>query len=119
MSAFSCDKLATNSLARETHPVHAVDILIIIAFIVYVVAVGLRTRKVASQNLEEYFLAGRTLKGWQAGVSMAATQFAADTPLLVTGLIALGGIFAVWRLWVFALAFLLLGFVLSASWRRP
>ncbi len=97
---------------------HAVDILIIVAFVVYVVAVGLRSRKVASQNLEEYFLAGRTLKGWQAGVSMAASQFAADTPLLVTGLIALGGIFAVWRLWVFALAFLLLGFVLSASWRR-
>ena len=80
---------------------HAVDILIIVAFIVYAVAAGLRARKVASQNLEEYFLAGRTLKGWQAGVSMAATQFAADTPLLVTGLIALGGIFAVWRLWVF------------------
>ncbi|MFQ5937815.1 MAG: sodium:solute symporter family protein, partial [Acidiferrobacterales bacterium] len=92
--------------------------LIILAFVAYAVAAGLRSRKVASQNLEEYFLAGRTLKGWQAGVSMAATQFAADTPLLVTGLIALGGIFAVWRLWVFALAFLLLGFVLSASWRR-
>jgi Na+/pantothenate symporter len=52
--------------------VHAVDILIIV---VYVVAVGLRARKVASQNLEEYFLAGRTLKGWQAGVSMAAKPF--------------------------------------------
>ncbi len=54
---------------------HAVDILIIVAFVVYVVAVGLRSRKVASQNLEEYFLAGRTLKGWQAGVSMAAKPF--------------------------------------------
>ncbi len=54
---------------------HAVDILIILAFIVYVVAVGLRARKVASQNLEEYFLAGRTLKGWQAGVSMKAKPF--------------------------------------------
>jgi Na+(H+)/acetate symporter ActP len=52
--------------------VHAVDILIIV---VYVVAVGLRSRKVASQSLEEYFLAGRTLKGWQAGVSMAAKPF--------------------------------------------
>ena len=97
---------------------HLIDILIIVAFIAYAVGSGLRARKIASQNLEEYFLAGRTLKGWEAGISMAATQFAADTPLLVTGLIAIGGIFAVWRLWVFALAFLLLGFVLSASWRR-
>ncbi len=49
---------------------------------------------------------------------MAATQFAADTPLLVTGLIATAGIFSLWRLWIYALAFLLLGFVLSAGWRR-
>ena len=72
----------------------------------------------ASQNLEEYFLAGRTLPGWKAGISMAATQFAADTPLLVTGLIATAGIFSLWRLWIYALAFLLMGFVLAASWRR-
>lgn len=49
---------------------------------------------------------------------MAATQFAADTPLLVTGLIAASGVFALWRLWIYALAFLLMGFVLGAAWRR-
>ncbi len=49
---------------------------------------------------------------------MAATQFAADTPLLVTGLIATAGIFSLWRLWIYAVAFLLLGFVLAPSWRR-
>ncbi|MFQ5935523.1 MAG: sodium:solute symporter family protein [Acidiferrobacterales bacterium] len=97
---------------------HVIDVLIIVAFVAYAIASGLVSRKVASQNLEEYFLAGRTLKGWQAGVSMAATQFAADTPLLVVGLVAMGGIFALWRLWVFVFAFLLLGFVLSTSWRR-
>lgn len=95
-----------------------IDVLIVLAFVAYAIGSGLRSSKIASQNLEEYFLAGRSLKGWQAGVSMSATQFAADTPLLVTGLVAMGGIFALWRLWVFALAFLLLGFVLSSSWRR-
>lgn len=80
--------------------------------------VGLRARRRASESLEEYFLAGRTLPGWQAGMSMAATQFAADTPLLVTGLIATAGIFSLWRLWIYAVAFLLLGFVLAGSWRR-
>lgn len=49
---------------------------------------------------------------------MAATQFAADTPLLVTGLIATAGIFSLWRLWIYALSFLLLGFVLAPLWRR-
>ncbi|MFQ5931530.1 MAG: sodium transporter, partial [Nitrospiraceae bacterium] len=89
-----------------------IDILIILAFVVYAVSSGIRSREVASQNLEEYFLAGRSLSGWRAGLSMAATQFAADTPLLVTGLVATAGIFALWQLWIYALAFLLMGFIL-------
>jgi Na+/proline symporter len=97
---------------------HWIDVLIILAFIVYAVSSGIRSRKVASQSLEEYFLAGRSLSGWSAGLSMAATQFAADTPLLVTGLVATAGIFAIWQLWIFALAFLLMGFILAPSWRR-
>jgi Na+/proline symporter len=96
----------------------AIDVAIVAAFVVWAVAAGLWSRKAASRNLEEYFLAGRTLPGWKAGISMAATQFAADTPLLVTGLIAVAGIFSLWRLWIYALAFLMLGFLLAASWRR-
>ena len=68
------------------------DLIIIIAFIIYSISNGFRNRSKASRNLEEYFLAGRSIKGWRAGFSLAATQFAADTPLLVTGLIATGGI---------------------------
>ena len=94
------------------------DALIMLAFILYAASAGLRARAKASRNLEEYFLAGRSLSGWQAGLSMAATQFAADTPLLVTGLIAVSGIFSLWRLWIYALAFLFMGFVLAGSWRR-
>ena len=88
------------------------------AFIVYALYAGLREREQASKNLDEYFLAGRSLSGWKAGLSMAATQFAADTPLLVTGLVATAGIFALWRLWIYVLAFLLMGFLLAPSWRR-
>jgi solute:Na+ symporter, SSS family len=95
-----------------------IDAGIVLAFVAYCIVVGLRSRGVASENLEQYFLAGRTLPGWQAGVSMAATQFAADTPLLVTGLVATAGIFSLWRLWIYTVAFLLMGFVLGASWRR-
>jgi solute:Na+ symporter, SSS family len=95
-----------------------VDVLLIVAFLAWAVFSGLRARKASSQSLEEYFLAGRTLPGWKAGASMAATQFAADTPLLVTGMIATAGLFSLWRLWIYAVAFLLMGFVLSGAWRR-
>jgi len=95
-----------------------IDVLIVAAFLVYVIVTGLADRRQAAASPEQYFLAGRTLNGWQAGISMAATQFAADTPLLVTGMIAVSGIFALWRLWIYALAFLLMAFVLAACWRR-
>lgn len=95
-----------------------IDILITFLFIAYCLYVGFNSRKEASKNLEEYFLAGRTLPGWISGLSMAATQFAADTPLLVVGLIATAGIFSLWQLWIYALAFLLLGFLLAPQWRR-
>jgi solute:Na+ symporter, SSS family len=95
-----------------------IDLFIVIAFILYAVTAGFRARKKASENLQEYFLAGRTIKGWRAGFSMAATQFAADTPLLVTGLIATGGIYLIWRLWIYGLAFLMMGFIFAVNWRR-
>jgi len=94
------------------------DASILLAFIIYSITVGLIMRKKASRGLEDYFLAGKSLKGWQAGTSMAATQFAADTPLLVTGLVATAGLFSLWRLWIYAIAFLLMGFLLGGPWRR-
>jgi SSS family solute:Na+ symporter len=95
-----------------------IDFLIVAAFVVYSVSVGFLARKQASKDLDEYFLAGRSVSGTKAGLSMAATQFAADTPLLVMGLIAVGGIFSLWRLWIYGLAFLMMGFILAAAWRR-
>ncbi len=97
---------------------HPVDALIVLAFVAYAISAGVRHRRQASKNLDEYFLAGRSLPGWKAGLSMAATQFAADTPLLVTGIIATAGIFGLWQLWIFGVTFLFLGFVLAGAWRR-
>ncbi len=95
-----------------------IDLIIIFLFIAYSIGNGFYNRAKASKNLEEYFLAGRSIKGWRAGFSLAATQFAADTPLLVTGLIATGGIFMLWRLWIYGLGFLMIGLLLGRAWRR-
>ncbi len=95
-----------------------VDLAIVVIFVALSVRAGLRARRSTSRSLDDYFLAGRSVSGWRAGLSMAATQYAADTPLLVAGLVALGGIWSLWQLWVYGLAFLLLGFVLGGAWRR-
>ncbi len=95
-----------------------IDLLIVLAFVAYSVSIGFIAKKHASKSPEEYFLAGRTIPGWKAGLSMAATQYAADTPLLAAGLIATGGLFTLWRLWIYGLAFLMMGFILGRAWRR-
>ena len=62
-----------------------IDILIVLIFVAFSVTAGFRARARASKSLDEYYLAGRDVKGWEAGISMAAGQFAADTPLLFAG----------------------------------
>ena len=95
-----------------------IDAALVLAFMVWALGVGLANRRRASRDLESYFLAGRSLSGWESGLSMAATQYAADTPLLAAGLVATGGVFALWRLWSYGIAFLLLGLLLGAAWWR-
>lgn len=94
------------------------DLTVVLLFVAVSVWFGLRSRRLASRNLDEHFLAGRSVSGWRAGFSMAATQFAADTPLLVMGMLAISGASSPWRLWIYGLAFLLMGFVLGSAWRR-
>lgn len=71
-----------------------IDLAVLGAYVAWSAASGLASAKQAGTGLEEYVLAGRSLSGWSAGISMAATQFAADTPLVVTGLVATSGLFA-------------------------
>lgn len=95
-----------------------IDLFLVLAFVVYSVAVGFRARRKASRDLRNYFLAGGEVAGWKAGLSMAATQYAADTPLLATGLVATGGIYLLWRFWIYGFGYLLLAFVFAECWRR-
>ena len=78
------------------------DIGIIVAYLLGALAVGAYVTKRASSSREEYFLAGRRLPWWWAGASIAATTFAADTPLAVTGIIAERGLSGnwMWLSWV-------------------
>ena len=69
-----------------------VDWLIIAASLVLSLIIGLSFRKRAGKSLTDFFLSGRNLPWYIAGISMVATTFAADTPLAVTELVAKNGI---------------------------
>ena len=72
----------------------------------------------ASKNTTEFFLGGRQMPWWLAGISMVATTFAADTPLAVTELVAQNGIAGNWLWWNFAFGGMLTVFFFARMWRR-
>ncbi len=95
-----------------------IDWLIVAVYFALSLGVGLMFTKRASRSTENYFLAGRTVPWWLAGISIVATTFASDTPLLVAGITARGGIAGNWIWWAFVLSGMLTVFFFAKLWRR-
>ena len=94
------------------------DWSIVVVYFALSLGVGLMFTKRASRSTENYFLAGRTVPWWLAGISIVATTFASDTPLLVAGITARGGIAGNWIWWAFVLSGMLTVFFFARLWRR-
>ncbi len=94
------------------------DYLIIAAYFLFSVGIALYYSKRAGKSTDEFFLSGRNLPWYLAGLSMVATTFAADTPLAVTELVARNGIAGNWIWWNFAFGGLLTVFFFAKLWRR-
>ncbi|MBI2408587.1 MAG: Na+:solute symporter [Gemmatimonadetes bacterium] len=95
-----------------------IDWLIVGVYFTLSLGVGLMFTKRASTSTENYFLAGRSVPWWLAGISIVATTFASDTPLLVAGITARGGIAGNWIWWAFVLSGMLTVFFFARLWRR-
>lgn len=94
------------------------DWIIIIGFFLLIVGVGLSYTKKAGKSLENFFLGGRNLPWYIAGISMVATTFAADTPLAVTELVGKSGISGNWLWWSFLAGGMLTTFFFARLWRN-
>jgi solute:Na+ symporter, SSS family len=94
------------------------DWLIIVLYFVASAAIGLAYTRKAGRSLADYFVSGRSLPWWLAGTSMVATTFAADTPLVVAGLVAKYGVAGNWLWWNGAFSGVLTVFFFSRLWRR-
>lgn len=95
-----------------------VDWAIVGSYFALSTAIGLYFTKRGSESLSEYFISGRDAPWWLAGASMVATTFAADTPLLVTGLVATKGVAGNWLWWNFVMSGMLTVFFYARLWRR-
>ena len=94
------------------------DWLVVAAYFLLNLLIGLYYRRKASANTGEFFISGREVSWWLAGTSMVATTFAADTPLVVTGFVANQGIAGNWIWWSFLLSGMMTVFFFARLWRR-
>jgi len=98
--------------------VSPVDWVIVAAYFVLSIGLGLYFTRRGGESLDQYFLSGRQVPWWLAGTAMVATTFAADTPLVVTGLVATKGVAGNWLWWNFVMSGMLTVFFFARLWRR-
>ena len=95
-----------------------IDWIVVLVFLLLTVVSGLLYTKSSGKNLESFFLGGRNLPWWLAGLSMVATTFAADTPLAVTEIVSKTGISGNWLWWNFLAGGMLTTFFFAKLWQR-
>ena len=95
-----------------------IDLTVIALYFLFNLAVALYLRRRATQSVSDFFVSGRNVSWWLAGTSMVATTFAADTPLVVTGLVARNGIAGNWIWWSMVFSGMLTVFFYARLWRR-
>jgi SSS family solute:Na+ symporter len=94
------------------------DFIVIGLYFVLNLTIALWLRKKATQSVNDFFISGRNVTWWLAGTSMVATTFSADTPLVVTGLVAKNGIAGNWIWWSMVFSGMLTVFFYAKLWRR-
>lgn len=94
-----------------------VDWILLVAYLLFTLILGLWLAR-RNRGEDDYFVAGRSLSGWLAGASMAATTFSIDTPLYVAGLVGTRGLAGNWEWWGFGLAHVAMAVVFAPLWRR-
>jgi Na+/proline symporter len=72
----------------------------------------------AGKNTSEFFVSGRAVPWWLAGLSMVATTFSSDTPNLVTDIVRRNGVAGNWVWWAFVLTGIATVFFYARLWRR-
>ena len=96
-----------------------IDVLIIAAYMSVIVYIAVRSRRFAGKSLENYFLGGRNMPGWMAGISYAASMMSADSAVAYGGLAATTGIYVCWfYLSRFGIALFVGAILFAVFWKR-
>src|SRR5512136_3135040 len=97
---------------------HLVDWIIVAVSLLVCFVPALFFGKRAGKNTSEFFVSGRAVPWWLAGLSMVATTFSSDTPNLVTDIVRRNGVAGNWVWWAFTLTGVATVFFYARMWRR-
>jgi Na+/proline symporter len=95
-----------------------IDWLIVAASLLVCFVPALFFGRRAGKNTSEFFVSGRSVPWWLAGLSMVATTFSSDTPNLVTDIVRRQGVSGNWVWWAFVLTGVATVFFYARLWRR-
>ncbi|MEG1615529.1 MAG: sodium:solute symporter family protein [Bacteroidales bacterium] len=79
---------------------HWIDILIIVAYLVMMVVIGLMLKKKASKNMDSYFLGGKSLPYYMLGLSNASGMFDISGTMWMVYLAFAYGLKSLWIPWL-------------------
>lgn len=97
----------------------ALDLLIVATYLAVITYISWRSHKLAKQGVENYFLGGRMMPGWLAGISYAASLMSGDSAVVYGGLAVVTGVFVCWfYLARFGVAFFIGGVLFAIFWKR-
>ena len=97
---------------------HAIDWTIIVLSLAICFVPALFFGKRAGKGTAEFFVSGRSVPWWLAGISMVATTFSTDAPNLVTDIVRRQGVAGNWCWWAFVLTGVSTVFFYAELWRR-
>ena len=109
---------AANGKYNSGMHLQLIDWLIVLATLLICFVPALFFGKRAGKNTSEFFVSGRAVPWWLAGLSMVATTFSSDTPNLVTDIVRQKGVAGNWVWWAFVLTGVATVFFYARMWRR-
>ena len=97
---------------------HTIDWFVIAVSLLICFVPALFLGRRAGKSTSEFFVSGRAVPWWLAGLSMVATTFSSDTPNLVTDIVRRNGVAGNWVWWAFVLTGVSTVFFYARLWRR-
>src|SRR5688572_27132567 len=96
----------------------AIDIAIVVAYILFTVAIGLYAQRRAARSLDDYYLGGKTLPWYFLGISNASGMFDISGTMWLVTLCVVYGLKSVWIPWLWPVFNQIFLMVYLSMWMR-